>query len=475
MKSDSRIQAKGHLARLLAVATLVLALALGGCGGGGTTLAGGGTSGTGITQGSVTGFGSVIVNGVEFDTTGARVLVEGQSAPNGQDDLAVGMVVTVRGSWDGAGNGTATEVAYDDDLRGPVESVDVTGGSFTVLGRTVRVDGSTVFDAEDGSVVFNDLADLGGIADAAVEVSGFFNGAGELVASRVELEDGPGEVEIKGRVQDLNDSGGSGSFRIGTLTVTYDTGTEGDVGQLANGLFFEVRGTYSGGDLQATRIKREDDGLGGDEGEDASLEGLVAEKTSATEFAVSGQRVRVTANTAYEDGQGQAELLEGTKIEVEGTLVNGVLVAREVEFRESGEIRLEDRVLNNPSNSTFTTYLGIEVRVTDNTLFKDDRDDDTYFDASDLVENDFVEVRGSWDPDAEQVVATRVEREEPEDGCTLRGAVNAVDSISVQILTVTVVPNDPDDLSGVAVTDEIEASTGENDDCAVGAMSNAEF
>ncbi len=64
--------------------------------GGGTQVAGGGIGGTGISQGSITAFGSVWVNGVEFDTSNASILRNGSSVT--QSDLAIGMVVTVDGS-----------------------------------------------------------------------------------------------------------------------------------------------------------------------------------------------------------------------------------------------------------------------------------------------------------------------------------------------------------------------------------------
>ena len=80
----------------------------GGSGSGGT--AGGGIGGSGITVsavsvGSVASFGSIIVNDVEFDTTNAEVVVEGEV--RGTGDAAVtgflsrGMVV--RGGQAGRG------------------------------------------------------------------------------------------------------------------------------------------------------------------------------------------------------------------------------------------------------------------------------------------------------------------------------------------------------------------------------------
>ena len=75
------------------------------CGVGGTDFAGGGTGGTGISTGAVSGYGSVVVNGVHFHTDNnvapgfrTKKLVNGadKSDRMDKDVFSVGMVVTVR-------------------------------------------------------------------------------------------------------------------------------------------------------------------------------------------------------------------------------------------------------------------------------------------------------------------------------------------------------------------------------------------
>ncbi len=66
------------------------ALGVAACGGD----SGGGTAtpvGSSSTVGVLTGFGSVFVNGVEFETSGADISVDGTSAS--ENELEVGMVV----------------------------------------------------------------------------------------------------------------------------------------------------------------------------------------------------------------------------------------------------------------------------------------------------------------------------------------------------------------------------------------------
>ena len=102
------------------VFTALAVIACGGDGSGGMT-AGIDRGGITIAQGPITGFGSVIVNGVRFSTTGATILVNGAAAT--EADLAIGQVVRVEGTVDAGGTtGTARSVSFDDNVTGPIES-----------------------------------------------------------------------------------------------------------------------------------------------------------------------------------------------------------------------------------------------------------------------------------------------------------------------------------------------------------------
>ncbi|RPJ11515.1 MAG: hypothetical protein EHM37_10945, partial [Deltaproteobacteria bacterium] len=177
-------------------------------GSGGT--AGGGIGGSGITVsavsvGSVASFGSIIVNDVEFDTTNAEVVVEGEV--RGTGDAAVtsllsrGMVVRVEGRLDGERTGTAARVVFNDNVEGPVESIttlDTLVTELVVMGQTVRVDDRTVFQN----------APLGAIGVGNVlEVSGLVDEAGTIFASYVNKKSDSltpsAPVELKGIVQNL--------------------------------------------------------------------------------------------------------------------------------------------------------------------------------------------------------------------------------------------------------------------------------
>src|SRR5258707_757124 len=64
-----------------------------------------------VAVGPITGFGSVFVNGVEYITSNAQILIDHQAGAEAQ--LHPGQIVTVKGNVNADGvTGTATEVSF---------------------------------------------------------------------------------------------------------------------------------------------------------------------------------------------------------------------------------------------------------------------------------------------------------------------------------------------------------------------------
>ncbi|MDX1252404.1 MAG: hypothetical protein IDH49_09205 [Gammaproteobacteria bacterium] len=304
------------------------------CGGGaGPGLAGGGIGGTGISQGPVTGFGSIFVNGLEIETTGAKIEVEDNPSAS-QNDLHVGMVVLVEWEKDASGKYTAKRVKYADDVQGPVDSITppATGGTFIVLGQTVRVDGLTVFSGTSGIAGTNPLKQ-----SDIVEVSGLKDTTGVIHATRVEVKTGSSEPsEIKGRVTAYTP--GTNTFNIGEVTVSFSSSVPAGLG---NGVCVEVKGTFDSATsiITATSIELDDScGLGGvAEGKEVEVEGFISDLAAAAgTFKVNGQPVRYDTATRYENGDA-GNLRNNVRVEAEGTVSNGVLVAKKISFKLGGD------------------------------------------------------------------------------------------------------------------------------------------
>lgn len=358
-----------YIQTFLAVAFLILAASCGG-GGGGSSSSGtaGGSSLTGTSSGAVEGFGSIFVNGVEFETSEAEFEIEGEVGL--EDDLREGMVVKVEGSFDDNGvDGSAEKVTYDDDLEGPISAfVETTPGlvkTLTIMAQTVILqNGVTRFDNNDPN--FDEFADVGpGNVGNVVEVSGFVNFDGSIQATFIErkaLAQAPGDIfEIKGTVANLNPV--LSTFEINGLTIDFSGATVRD-GILANGALVEVKGDNLVGDtLFATDVEIKPAGLGVDDADKAEVEGFVSNlNLGAKTFEVNGQLVNYSTATFV--GGTEAELANGTKVEAEGPISGGILQAVKIEFKES--VRFEANALTvNAGAGTLTleNLPGITVQV----------------------------------------------------------------------------------------------------------------
>ena len=419
-------------------AAAALAVFLTGCGGGG---GGSGATASGssvVSTGVITGFGSVYVNGVRFETTRAVFLVD--DAPGSQDDLAVGDVVKIRGRVNDDGRtGTATEVIGDDAVEGPVTALNLLAGTLVVAGQSVVTDADTSFD---DNIPGSSLAGL--VIGDFVEVAGLLDAAGAVRATRIEKKAAGSTVEVHGVVADLDTV--NRRFRINALNIDYGAAVLDDFpgGQITAGDFVEAKGsTFVGGALQATKIEFEgpdadDDNDDGDAKRE--IEGLITRFVSVTDFDVAGRPVTTTLTTVYENGTA-ADLGLNLKVEVEGPLdAAGVLVARKVSIRRAANVRLTSLVDSVDAASGTLIVLGITVKVDALTRLEDKSDADVEsFALADLRAGDYVEVRGAEFPAASgQLLARRLEREDNDDESSVQGPVTAVAAPDLEIFGVTV-------------------------------------
>lgn len=411
-------------------------IALVACGGGGNSVAGIDGSGNpgrvGIAaRGTITGFGSVIVNGVTYDTSNATFDIDGIAGA--ESDLAVGQVVTIRGTTDENGNDArADEVVYADLVEGPVESVDVAAASFVVLGQTVLTNGDTAFEDD-----FNPQSIAGVSPGDIVEVSGFANGNGEILATYVDLEDSPGDFEVTGIVANLD--AGNLSFEINGLLVDYGGASLSDFpnGAPENGQRVEAEGSLGGGgELIATSVEFEgDDDLGAASGDDVEIEGLITRFVSATDFDVNGTPVTTNASTSFSNGSA-GDLALNVAVEVEGEVnANGVVVAESIDFEQEGTLELRGAVEGTTANSV--TLLGVTATVTSSTALDDQSSGAVSpFRLADLNVGDYVEVRGF--DDGGTLTLTGLERKDDTGDSGLEGPVSAVNDPDFTALGVTV-------------------------------------
>ena len=311
---------------------VAIALALSACSSSDSSTTTPNTSGL-VSSGVITGFGSIFVNGVEFETDSATFNVDGVSGT--QEDLAIGMKVDIEGTINADGvTGMATHVDFDEELQGPVLGPiidNIQTKSFTVLGTTVIIDiNDTRFDDDNDAFSFDTIED-----NDNVEISGFYDETGALHATRIELEDEDFDdnsiVEVEGVIEGLSGT----FFIIGTLEVEAKDAVLDDLPNgLVDGIKVEVKGTFdvTTNTLTATKVEGEDDELEDSENE-IEIEGIITRYVDDSDFDVDGHPVDASADTVEREPSSLI-LEEGIHIEVEGIVSNGILIASEVETHE---------------------------------------------------------------------------------------------------------------------------------------------
>lgn len=400
-----------------------------------TACGGGGGSGGGaatplaepvVARGAITGFGSVVVSGIRYSTTGTSFDINDEIGS--EADLSIGQLVTIIGTVDDRGRRTALQVVYDAVLRGPVESVDVAAGTLLVAGQTLRVDASTRYDEVAGIAELN--------AGDYVEVSGLFDAAGQIQVSfltREEVVD-PLEVEVEGQVELLDPT--ARRFMLNGLTVDYGMASEFDPDSLAttigNGDFVEVEGVLDlNGVLIADEVELQDEFGDVTPGTRAEVEGVVTELLPSG-FRVETVPVNTTSATRYTGDP--SEIALGATVEVTGRLeADGSITAFLVEV-ERAEGELAGTVEEVDLVARTVTVLGVVLHETVATEYDGEDSTGGTFGLASLLPGDYVEIEFEEGADG-KLLMLELERDEPDSQSGVSGLVDSFDPAS-QVLVI---------------------------------------
>jgi len=401
--------------------------------------------------GPISGFGSVIVNGVRYDTDNAEFIINGKTGS--QADLGVGSYITVEASVDSSGNATAQSVKYNDEVQGPISSIDTVNNRMVVLGQTVIIDGNTSFDS-----LITPRSLLGLAVGDIVEISGTSDADGNIIASRVEREPAGSGYEIRGVVANLDTN--SLTFTINQLTIDYSQAVLEDFGtnSLVNGILVDAEGrNLNNADaLIATKVEYEgadgrDDDSVGNENDEAEIEGIVTEFISSSDFKLAGVSIITSGSTRYKYGTA-ADIALNVRLEVEGRYdAAQALVAEEIEFKNSNssgggsssnsnDLKIETTLdAVSTANNTITIF-GVDFEVDASTRYEDDsRANLRTFGLSNLAAGDYLEVKG-YDRGGSILYASKVERDDPKTGneSEIEAPVDSFTTDSLVILGITV-------------------------------------
>jgi cytochrome c-type biogenesis protein CcmE len=407
--------------------------------GGGGLMAGGGIGGTGISVGEISGFGSIIVNDVDFDTKKAKVIVNGKQIGVGdsvvRNALALGMVVRVEGKFLGNDTGKADRIVFNEDVKGPattIETLDTNVKKIVVLGQTVIVDDGTQFkDTDYDSLKVGDV----------LQISGWTDGKGVIQATYLANIDGADDrVSVKGIITEVNDP--QTNLRINQLNVDFSQAALmgfPDGQPVADQLVVAKGILNANGVLVATQVSLEDN-LGIDEADDVEIEGIVSQFTSPQTFLLGTTPIRTDEATEFK-GIEPDEIVAGLRLLIKGSLKKGRLLADDVIARDKVNIegKVED-VDYGRLEVTFTGLIPLVIHINNATKIFGNADK-----LGDLKQGQHVKVLG-YVAGEDKVEATQIKVEKDDKGkVKLLGPVTGKTKNTVSVFQVEIDVNQIDE------------------------------
>ncbi len=230
----------------------------------------------------------IVVGGAPYSTSGATFKIDGHGGTRGQIHAGdVVSLIATEPADDGAAS--ATQVIFNGGVQGKVSGIDAPSSTLFVLGQTVHVTSQTVF----GSNI--KPAGLLGLQNGdVVEVSGFANSVGELVATHIEARGQSNVSRVVGSVQTLNQV--QHTFYVNSLRIDYgnaqvDALLTDSAPVTAQGVQFAADGAL------IANLVRGSGAVHGQSGSIGRIQGLITSYSSSAYFEINGQPVSVGAQT----------------------------------------------------------------------------------------------------------------------------------------------------------------------------------
>lgn len=300
--------------------------------------------------GTISGLGSVVVNGVRYETIGASV-VDADDNHSINTPLGLGMTVGIDTLPSSAT--TARAIHVQTGIKGSTSAVDARAKSLNVAGLPVTTDAATFIVNTAGQAgSFVDLTD-----NLNVEVYGLPQTDGTFKATRIEIEARAQSVQLVGTVSNMNAATKTFSLGSGSNTVTIAYSGAAEPTGLVNGAVVSVHtsATATAAQYTATSLHMRSanvatftqyaanyGGTSGVRNEANELYGMVSNLTGTPPYA-NGCTLQVQGvPTTLRSATLCASLQNGDYVEVKGLLTNGTLAAYRVEFKTAGG----DRSLN---------------------------------------------------------------------------------------------------------------------------------
>ena len=378
-----------------------------------------------LTEGEITGFGSIYVNGVKYDTSDSKIFDDDDNSIS-ESDLSVGMLVKLYGELNSDDStGSAHTIVYSPEIKGFIESLDLDLMTLSVHGQTIVFNDLTYFDDTTASaLMLNDY----------IEVNGHLLDNGNLLATRIEKKSATDNISIKGKVANLNTS--EMQFTLGTLTIDYET-AEFDkftMADLADGQFVKVKGMFANlaGDVfnvdkvKLYTFKPEDD----HNHQHHYLNGVIADLQSDISFMIGD--VQVLTNSTTEVKYGSLDTLANNlPVKVKGDYnADNQLIATKIYIVNQVILKAEGVIEDINAELGTITVLGVTFIYNEFTRFDDDTEDDLHtFNDDSLNIGDYIEIKGYINTDGDNIaskISKDDEDDDSEEGNEFEGKVGSI-------------------------------------------------
>ena len=388
-------------------------------------------------SGTVTGFGSLIVDGKRIDNHAVAAGKEHEDGTVVAVELKLGQHVDVQHD----GNLVAKQIRVISEVEGRVEKIDLVAGSLTVLGQSIFINTDatlgpvTVFGAP-----YTKLADVK--LDDVVEIHALIKtdaaGKSTMQATRIEQEEaGEAYNRVHGIISEISTT--AHTFKLGALLIDYTDAKLLPAGAvLANGVEVHVSvplGTVSTGTAIKAKVIKLSDRKGESEGKEAELGGPIAALDAGSKsFSINGIKVDASSAIFNQMGKSFANLKNGTYVVIKGsygidkTLKARTIVIRGADDEKDHEVELHGTILDFVSNANFTLR-GVSVDAS-GAIF----DPMSCVGIVQLANNMQIEIRGSLTA-AGKVMARSVKCEKESDNNAVVGRQGTVSNVDASAKT----------------------------------------
>jgi len=332
-------------------------------------------------QGVISGFGSIYINGKKYNTDNANIAINGQ-ASSSISNLKVGMKISLTSSSNGNGDNIATSVIYDTEIKGYIQSIDRNNQQILIADTIVQYNDLTHFI---------DTTETALTVEQFIEVSGYLQADGSFLATYIEQDDSPGSINeyTAGIVSNLNIA--EQQFTINNTLIDYANSVL--EGVLADNIYVRVKGSFANNVFVATNVDAADESdYYKDDNNNITryeIEGLVT-AISSTSIDVNGRNYIFSSDMTFDAAQ-LSDIAIGQYVELyiekESGLVTNIdvdSISAKVDGKTKG--RIESIDLPNTS----ITVSGVIYQFTEQSRFEDD--DQQYFNFASLSVDDYVEI-----------------------------------------------------------------------------------